>query len=190
LKEKVETFLKAFKNINHYVCANNKLYHYNGLISTTLNKLNIDSLERLIDSVEKPTIAKQPIPSNTQATTQNNFKPTTTTLAKPLKPNTQNAPSASTNRKAITEANKGEAPYIMGKVYADLKNYAKAKELFQKALQFNYKPQDVYKQLMAIEIETNNKAEALSLYQNATAQYGSAPFKIEWIKINAMDDKK
>jgi len=68
--------------------------------------------------------------------------------------------------------------------------YAKAKELFQKALQFNYKPQDVYKQLMAIEIETNNKAEALSLYQNATAQYGSAPFKIEWIKINAMDDKK
>lgn len=194
LTKKGEKYIEQFKNINDYVCSNNKLYNYLFVPDTSIKEYTTTPTNEVIVEEEKKEAPKTTSPKK-ETTVENK-----TNSPKPKETNTPKAAIKPTPKvveqnintddelkaaQAFVIKNPGNAQgyYNLGVQHLKLGNYSWAKANLEKSLALNYKLKEAYQALINMELQRGDREAARWYYYKAIGVFEKSEFENELIKI-------
>ena len=180
--QKVEGFIQKFKQINEYVCENDKLYNIN--FTTEPIKFNNDTF---INTVKKdqPKQEKETTPLAETSTQTKEIKAKaniaqskTNVVEKQPEPvkvkKTADLDAAQAN--VIKNPADADAYYNLGIEHIKAGNLSWARANFEKSISLNYKQKKVYLALIDLELLRNDKEAARAYYYKAIGIFNKEEF--------------
>lgn len=185
-------YIQKFKQLNEYVCTQDKLYSIKFKATTPTYTANQD--EDVIDttpfeeeeakspppSVAAPVKAEAKTPASGKQVVEKT-KPNRTTTLPPI-----SSSDALKQAQAFVLNNPSNAMgyYQLGLEHKRLKNYSWAKANFEKALALNYKLKEAYVALIELELDLNDNETARWYYYKAIGVFDREEFEpqLEQIK--------
>ena len=188
LTKKALGYLEQFKQLNSYVCKNDKLYSLTfkttapNYAQNTVADEDVDTTTPVVETPIQPNTAQKPIVENNRTSTKAMpaSNPENTLVTKPGK----RASNIAVNNElraaqdfVLLNPSNAQGYYELGVQHVKLGNLGWAKANFERALALNYKLKDAYIALIELSLARNNKEAARAYYYKAIGVYSKEEFE-------------